>query len=332
MCVILYTEIDGKQILAKNRDRAYKPEIEIVHEIVNGIEIVYIRDKITGWIEGMNENGVGLVNSTLSNKDGGKITDKKIKATEKKKNVIYKALCEKDNGTNFFNFIKNADTDYVLEGNTLVYHNGDILHIENNKKNDYVIKKINKPNVVFSNHGTILKENGYTNGMKGLSSFLRKKIIESELERHKITSIDQIADIMNRNYKNIDPRFHPYRDKRVTLKRVKGLNKRQNYVNTTGQLVLNMTDKEFIYYTDVNSSLKTIYVNKLPRDYTPKIRVTIKKTEKNIKPTKILTQKYIHDLEDKFLIDEDKKSIKNTTDRSTKKNTKLEKNKTRRKR
>ena len=50
MCVIVYTEIDGKKILAKNRDRPYKPDMEIIHKIVNGIEIAYIRDKISGWI------------------------------------------------------------------------------------------------------------------------------------------------------------------------------------------------------------------------------------------------------------------------------------------
>jgi hypothetical protein len=36
MCVILCTKIKGKQILAKNRDRTYKPNIEIIHEIING--------------------------------------------------------------------------------------------------------------------------------------------------------------------------------------------------------------------------------------------------------------------------------------------------------
>jgi len=76
MCVILCTKINGKQILAKNRDRSYKPSIEIIHEIVNGIEVAYIKDKISGWIEGMNENGFALVNSTLSRTDG-KINKKK---------------------------------------------------------------------------------------------------------------------------------------------------------------------------------------------------------------------------------------------------------------
>ena len=47
MCVIIYTKIDGKQFLIKNRDRTYDPKIEIIHEIINGIEVVYINDLIT---------------------------------------------------------------------------------------------------------------------------------------------------------------------------------------------------------------------------------------------------------------------------------------------
>ena len=76
MCVILYEKINGMNIIAKNRDRAYKPYIDIIHEIVNGIEIIYIHDRTNLWIEGMNEYGVGIINSTLSIHDG-KITTKK---------------------------------------------------------------------------------------------------------------------------------------------------------------------------------------------------------------------------------------------------------------
>lgn len=49
MCVILYTTINGKTILAKNRDRIYHPNIEIIHEVI------YLMDKKTGWIENEHE-------------------------------------------------------------------------------------------------------------------------------------------------------------------------------------------------------------------------------------------------------------------------------------
>ena len=65
MCIIVSKSIDGSKILAKNRDRAYKPSLEFVHTIIDGVEVVYLRDTVTDWSEGMNEYGVGLVNTAL---------------------------------------------------------------------------------------------------------------------------------------------------------------------------------------------------------------------------------------------------------------------------
>jgi hypothetical protein len=129
MCVILCTKIKGKQILAKNRDKTYKPSIEIIHEIVNGIEVAYIRDKVSGWIEGMNANGVGLVNSTLSMTDG-KINRK----LTKKNNLIYRAITEKHIGENFYDIINDKKNNYALEGHTILFFNDELIHFENNKK------------------------------------------------------------------------------------------------------------------------------------------------------------------------------------------------------
>jgi len=64
-CIIVSKEINNKFILAKNRDRAYKPTIEIIHTLLNGVEVVYLHDTITDWSEGMNEFGIGVVNSAL---------------------------------------------------------------------------------------------------------------------------------------------------------------------------------------------------------------------------------------------------------------------------
>jgi hypothetical protein len=64
-CIIASKEVGDKFILAKNRDRAYKPKLEVVHTLINGVEVVYLRDITTDWSEGMNEYGIGLVNSAL---------------------------------------------------------------------------------------------------------------------------------------------------------------------------------------------------------------------------------------------------------------------------
>lgn len=323
MCVILCTKINGKQILAKNRDRAYKPLIEIIHEIVNGIEVAYIRDKKSGWIEGMNENAFGLVNSTLSRMDG------KIKNTRlvKKNNTIYKALTEKHIGENFYDIISNSEKNYTLEGHTILFFDNELIHFENNKKNDFVAEKI-KNNKVYSNYGVNLKNEGYTKCNKGMSAYLRANIIKEELKNNKITSVEELSKIMNSNYKNINPRFHPYRNKQYSQK--KNRNTETNFnVNTTGQIIFNMTDLIFTYYSDVNSSEKVKYINRLPRDYTPKIRIIIKETVKQIQnPKKIFTKKYLKEIEEKYNCKTKKNTHKTIKNKSIK--NKSIKNKTKR--
>ena len=59
-CIIVSKEIGDKFILAKNRDRAYNPQLEIVHTLIDGVEVVYLHDIITDWSEGMNEYGIGF--------------------------------------------------------------------------------------------------------------------------------------------------------------------------------------------------------------------------------------------------------------------------------
>ena len=295
MCVILYTEINGKKILAKNRDQVHKPNIEIIHEIINGIEIAYIRDTKTEWVEGMNENGCGIVNSTLNINEGKVLT--KFKDSYKK-NKIFNILCSTKKGDDFYDYVKRTNKKgYTFEGNTiLINDNNKIFHIENTK-DIFLMEKINKP-VVYTNHGINIKKAGFTEGKKGVSSFLRKKLIETELKCNKKVDLydDFVENVMNVNYTNVDPRFHSYRDKKLTLKH-HNISGNQRIISTTGQLILNITDKEFVYYMDVNNSESLKYINNLPEGYAPKIRVVIKETQKNIKrKNKVFTQKYLKDL------------------------------------
>lgn len=287
MCVILCTEIRGKQILAKNRDRRYKPYIEIIHEIVNGIEIAYIRDKNSGWIEGMNENGFGIVNCTLSNND-----DKINKnCFDKRNNIIYNVLTHKDNGERFYDIIKDIKNNCILEGHTIIYNDNKLTHIENNNKNEFVSEKI-KNDKVYSNYGVKLKKEGYTKCKKGMSAYLRANIIKKELKENNINSVEDLSNIMNTNYKNIDIKNHPYN------------------LRTRGQIVLNMSDLIFFYYSDVNNSERVKYINKLPNDYIAKIRIIIKETKKQITNEKgIFTKRYLKKVKDRFYC-KTKKNVK----------------------
>ena len=76
-CVIARLNFDGNIVLAKNRDRMYAPELEVVHELVNGVEVVYMHDILTDWSEGMNSNGIGLglvISQQITHQFDGNIT------------------------------------------------------------------------------------------------------------------------------------------------------------------------------------------------------------------------------------------------------------------
>lgn len=284
MCVILYTEINGKKILAKNRDGEHIPEVEIIHEIVNNIEVVYLKDNVTGWVEGMTENGSGIINTTFNENNGGK----RILLGKKKMNFIHHLLCQPQNKTYIIDYI-NKHHQY-LEGHTLFMIDYDLYHIENNikgKNKKFILEKSKNPSV-YTNHGIRVKPSGFTRCSAGLSSFLRRKTMQTELIlKNNVKSVEDLLDVMNVNYTNVDPRFHTYRDKRLTKKNT----------STSGQLIMNITDKEFIYYTDIHNSGKVTYINNLPTTYKPKIRVTIKETEKKLQnKKKLFTNKYIQNL------------------------------------
>jgi hypothetical protein len=302
MCVIIYTTIDNKKILVKNRDRVYKPNIIIIHELVDGVEMAYIKDLKTGWIEGLNGNGIGIINSTLNRNDGKYKVDKSY--LKMKKNRILDALHETDSKKIINEIIEDKKKVPFLEGHSLIVCDDKCLHVENNVDNKFVITKINETSV-FTNSGKSFDDAGFVKGKKGLSSFLRRKNIEMELKNKKIKSYDELIDIMNKNYIGIDPRFHSYRDEKMIekhLHNVSGNNKKNmTIVRTTGQILLNLTDKELVYYEDINNSKSVKYINKLPKNYNPIIKIIINKTEKNTEPKKSkLTQKYLKKIYKKF--------------------------------
>lgn len=284
MCVILYTTINGKNILFKNRDRAYKPKVELIHEIRNGVEVVYIHDIYTNWIEGMNEFGIGIVNSTLNLSDDKK-KQKKHKYKMVKGEKVLRILQNKDIHK-ILNILNTQETDF-LEGHTMICSPEDCYHIETTNRNNKANKRnIHSKNlsktIVYANTGVYYKKEGYVSGEKGFSSFMRKKLIEEEMKRHHLTDPLQLFNIFNKNYENVDPRCHPYRDRKETGRFLYGnANTKERIVSTTSQIMVDMTDKEFYFYYDINNSEFLGIKNKLPKNYNPIIRIFIKGTSKH---------------------------------------------------
>jgi hypothetical protein len=296
MCVIIYTKINGKQFLIKNRDRTYNPNIEVVQEIVNGVEVVYIHDLTTGWREGMNELGIGLVNSSLSRADDDNMSIfQRVKKNPKyletrqgkrkiKGEVNYEIITDKHFKEKINNCFLHETCYNMTSGHTLLVIDGTVYHVEKyanlkERERDFFLNRLDSnKSIVITNNG--IHGNGGVKGHSFVSSNIRREIVEYEMKHNKIHNINDLMNIINTNYVNIDIRFHPYRDGYLSKRyiNVKG----SKYVSTTGQLVLNMTDKIFDYYSDIHHTSSVNYINKLPKFYNAKIKVNIHNTQKNM--------------------------------------------------
>jgi hypothetical protein len=267
-CIIVSTEMDDKFILAKNRDRAYKPQLEIIHEIIDGVEVVYLHDMITDWSEGLNEFGIGAVNAALAvghDEIEKKVVKKKGKPGKdglKMRHIISrKTLTEAVNACLHY---KGA-SDKALNGHTFISNPKKMVSVEVTSKHKPVIKiqNIEQPHV-RTNHGHSYQDAGYTNGESYKSSVLRK--ISAEKQLKKIDSWYGIPKSMRTDYYEKHSPFDTARDTEKMF--------------TSSQLVMNLTDKVFFltYFSSKVEKFNGI-VNKLPKGYKPKIKIIVEQLE-----------------------------------------------------
>jgi hypothetical protein len=260
-CIIVSKEINDKFILAKNRDRAYKPKLEIVHTIINGVEVAYIHDMITDWSEGMNEFGIGIVNSALMvghDEVEAKLVKKSGKPSKDGKK-IRTALSQKT----LREAIKAAvQTDGGVNGHTFVSSPKYMVSIEKTSKHKPEITLHNMENpVVRTNHGHMFTDAGYTHGQKYLSSKMRK--ISAEKSVDKVEDWKEMAQAMRREFFPKKPFLNMKRDTKD--------------MSTSSQTVMNLTDKilEVTYFKNKVKEFKGIKTD-LPDGYVPKIKIEIK--------------------------------------------------------
>lgn len=268
-CVITKINLDGETILAKNRDRGYKAEVSIIHEIVDGVEVCYLHDKLSDWSEGLNEFGIGIISSSLQvfedEKEGMKVDKNSYKKPKISKDglKIRKALCK----NNLRDAIKTAIYYYGEDKNKVGITGHTIIA---NPKNTYILeltadhfpilkKKLDKI-ITRSNHGIYHPTAGYISGINRLSSIYRLKITQENLKFAR--SQDDILDIMSRQH--IRYKFlNPYRRK----------NKFKMF--TTAQILYNLNNLDFILRCDLSRCKFIGYDNRLPEEYEPKIKVKV---------------------------------------------------------
>jgi hypothetical protein len=265
MCIIVSKEVNDKFILAKNRDRAYNPSLEIVHTIIDGVEVAYLHDLVTDWSEGLNEKGIGVVNSALL-----------VGHDEAEHQIVKKGGKPGPDGDKMRNIIKQptlkdalkatitykGKSGLALKGHTFISSPKQMISIETTSKHkpDIKLQNVESP-VVRTNHGHMFTDAGYTHGEKYLSSKMRK--ISAEKSIDKVEDWREIAPAMRKEYFPKRPFLNMKRD--------------TEDMSTSSQTVMNLTDRilEVTYFKDKVNEFKGIKTN-LPKGYIPKIKIEIK--------------------------------------------------------
>lgn len=289
-CVIAAVRLDDSVVLAKNRDRGYKARVEIIHEVVDDIEVVYWRDLDTDWSEGMNEYGIGIINSSLlvvEDEKEGKGVEKerngKDKPAKKKfaadggkirKALTYETLPKVVKS--LISYKGEDKKDVGLKGETIVSDGNNIYVIELTRKHTPIIKKLKKESkvIVRTNHGIYHKSAGYTKGEKKDSSHKRYELAKKHLADVK-TDIE-VIDRLKQKYEK-DPFLNPYRTKNMYN------------MQTTGQIMMNLKNKEVTVRMDNEMGEFVGIQNKLPKGHTPKIKIKVENEKTHHKGKKLPT-------------------------------------------
>lgn len=262
-CTSIATSVGGSLVMCKNRDRAYYPKLKVVRELINGIECVYMYDDDTDYSEGMNEKGIGILNTTLTGKKDEKEGSCEHKVGRKINKDGYKirtALGHSD----INKIIEILDLfDRGLGGHTTVGFNGGIVTIEKLAFGKPIIHKHDKHEVIVrANHGIGYPDQGYQEGEDRESSLSR--VFYATQDARKSTTPDELLLSLRTHHADTMGYLEPYRT---------------NYkVWTSSQIMLNLTGLTFDFVVDENVNFVGIE-NRLPKGYLPKIGVRVHKLE-----------------------------------------------------
>jgi hypothetical protein len=286
-CTVTGVRLSNGVVLAKNRDRGYTAEVEVVHEILDNVEMVYWHDIDTDWSEGMNEFGIGIVNSSLMVHDDEKEGDKvEKKRDEKRKNPeledkrkepkhasdgakIRQVLCQ-NNIRDAVKVLVSSKGDGSAEvngvtGQSIISDGKEIYVIEHTSIDAPVIRKLkeDKKVIVRTNHGIYHKDVGYQSGIKKDSTHSRMNLAKEHLQD---AETDQdVLDILKKQYKE-NTFLNPYRKTN------------KYHMQTTGQIMMNLKKKEVTIRMDKEHGEFEGVETLLPKDYEAKIKIKIEKS------------------------------------------------------
>lgn len=241
MCVVACKYIDELGwVIAKNRDRNYKPIIRIRKSFRENIERLYIWDERTKYTEGVNQFGVAIISASVTVKEdeaeGSQALKNQKDSISKKQRTFYSpdglrirtALFEKTSLDATRKLI-----ELEIPGNTIVADKERCFLLEGAfVEDEYVYKVIEVPKnkiAVRTNHGIFLPWTGYSADIpeqaeKRKSSETRYTKVVKSLVKSK--TLDEILDALS-DTSDENPQMNPLR---IDLKK--------NSMRTTGQIVI----------------------------------------------------------------------------------------------
>jgi len=275
MCVVAvkYTK-DYGWVGAKNRDRNYKTDVEVVQSNRNGVQRLYIDDKLSRWSEGINEYGVSIISASFSVKSDEKEGDKIINVRNKKRNssgyyspdgkaIRAALLCKTPKEALNVLISKNLagatyvfnDKDcFILEGGFTVRKD----NVDSKTPRDYYhkIKKLSPTENEYScrtNHGILMPQLGYHKNPTD------ERLIKSRKSSEKRLQYTQ--DVISGNFD--DPGelldlLAKTPDDDVFMNPMRVGNVKKGDMVTTGQLLIVPKEKT-LHYRPIYSSVKFDY-------------------------------------------------------------------------
>lgn len=269
-CVIASGQIDGNMILAKNRDRTYRPAMSLIHyRTKKGVEIVVTYDQNTKYVEGMNEYGIGIVNSTMLNEiDSNAYSG----YNEDQGKIIFQALNSKTLNEAIGKIASNSGRG--LEGHTFISDAVRSFSIELKQGNEAHVDQLDPATGwdARTNHGIKELEGGYMprDGEIYLSSNYRKAMAEIELMHAE--NPKSIMKILRQQHNDPESHMNMFR-------RVPKSDATHSGFMTTSQLVMDLSARVVHYHNLDKVSDFGGVKNLLPDGYTPKIKVKISNSD-----------------------------------------------------
>lgn len=261
-CIIVGKDFDGHLCLLKNRDRSYDVKLQIMHMEFNGVEMAFVLDLETGYLEGVNEHGIGVVNTTLMvlhDEAEGHSTKTKGKTTLKSKDgpKIFHALIQ-DNLQDAVDVLVSFRGG--IRGHTFVADGQTLLSIECTRKNPARVHHLDPGRVnTRTNHGVSYPEAGYTRGEDYVSSIVRRWEAQKRIQgvKRPEAAAPALATL-------IDEADSPFNPVRVTDK-----------MRTTSQLLIDTSTPSLYLYLIPGHARVTKILNLLPGGRAPKIPVRV---------------------------------------------------------